>query len=606
MLNLNIKTPLYAAAALILMLAWACQTENFTEPPDPFEVQRLEDGNVAFQFGEGPGSFRIRTNAQNVTVTDKGNIRIRGTLFADRSNQAPVKFSQGDFILIKNAEPSMKSAHIDGIGDVPLSHGSFKMLTATGEEYTEFTAFGGYSEFTIPQVGILQEATVDQPEGTNILFAKGSDLPEGFPVNSDRTYYYFYYDDLVSFALGQAPFMIDRMAIDPDDPYLYVHANAMSIPGLESLEDGGFAVSVQGNIPFIPQESLSFGRVESFDYGNLLLQGSINLQSVFKVPIVIADATCVIGFGNLENGVNFFNGADVPMMMGLQGGFVLAVHDLANFTLGEAAVSLRIAGYSDFEFSWAGWITNEIRVLEPIEELLGFNTEGSAWDFFQIPGQVNEMKTWGTIGTDPGNWAFGFESQSYLNIPNIMKFDMGGITFDLSPSNLDLYCRMRIGGFGFVNFGGYIHDDGAFGIEAHAGSDVSFDLKILEIECGYRVGFDFDANVNGDWSFCLDGKAYLDISLGEPFFVAHPELIEYRHPDGRPLKLEISVGIDACLNNDGKFKGKVSFSFLKIGYSFKFSFSLNSAESNPLYDFQEIPYEEVPLENRFGPEVIVN
>jgi len=598
--------------SIILLFFSSCVKNEFIEPPDPFEIQRLEEGYVGFSFGNGVDSFKILTNQENIEITEKGNVRIRGTIFAERETLAPIKLSQGDFILLKNPQPNQKSANIDGVGDVPISRGSFKMMNTDNNGYEEFFGFGGYSEFTLPQVGILQEMSIEQPDGTNILFGQGSDLPDDFPVNPNRTYFYFYYEELVDFALGKSPFMIDRMALDPDDPYFYVHASAMAIPGLSSIEDGGFAASVQGNIPFSPQESLSFGKVQSFDYGNLLLQGSINMETTFGVPIIIADATAVIGFGNMTDGVNFFNGDDVPFMMGLQGGLVLAVHNLAEFTLGEAAISLEVYSYDNFEFRWAGWLSNEMRVLEPIEQLLGIDTEGTAWDFIQPPGVVNELKTWGTIGTDIDNWAFGIHTTSTLKISNIMTFDLGSVRFEMEKESLDFYCRMRVGFFGNVSFGGYIHGDGAFKISASARHNISFDLSILEIDVGYRVGFYLKGDADGGWKFCVNGKAYCDVSFGAPFFEAHPEIlvdhpeiIEYFRLGGPPLKGEFSAGVNACLNSSGKFKGKISFSFWSIGYSFNFSFSLNSSEAAPLENFREIPLEEVPLENRFGPVEIV-
>ena len=582
-----------------------CRTDNFEDPPDPFEVQRLEEGYVTFEFMGSDDQFKILTNAENVDTTDKGNIRIRGTIYAAREDQAPVRLSQGDFILLKNAPPAMKTATIDGLGEVPLSRGKFRAYKLGVSGYSEFNAFGGYSEFTLPQVGLTQELEIDAPEGANILFGQGSDLPEEFPVNPMRTYFYFYYDDLASFSLGQSPFMIDRMALDPDDPYFYVHANAMSIPGLESIEDGGFALSVQGYIPFIPQASLSFGNVKPFFNGNFMLQGSINLESVFKVPIVIKDATAVVAFATDNDGISFLNGEEVPFSMGLQGGLVLAVHDLAEFTLGEAAISLFVANYDNFEFSWAGWVSNEIRVLEPIEQLLGWETEGTAWEMIQPPGMVTNLKVWGTIGTDLDDWAFGILAESYLNL-GFMTVEMSNFKFYLAPRTLDLYAEMAVGFFGNLYFYGYIFDDGSYGMGAGAKKSYGFDKWGLSIHVGYKVGFDLEGNTSGTWEFCLEGKAYLDISVDweSPYWLEHPELLEHYSRNMDNLKAEISAGVSACLNSDGDFKGKVKFSFLGIGHSFDFKFSLGSSEANPAYNFQDVPLDEVPLENRFDIETI--
>ncbi len=588
-----------------MFILTSCRKENFVDPPDPFEPQRLEEGYLTFEFVNGIDSFRILTNKENVTLTDKGNVRIRGTIFADRDTLAPVKLSQGDFILLKGNCGQVKTATIDGYGELPVSPGKFKMFSLDGT-YEEFCGFGGYSEFVLPKVGIVQDMQIDQPDGAPILFGLGSELPEEFPVNAERTYFYFYYDDEVDFLLSKSSFMINRMALDPDDPYFYVHASAMSIPGFSSLVEGGFAVSVEGMIPFSAPSSLDFGDVESFENGNLLLEGSIDLKPTFGVPILIADATAVIGFGrNMQNGSNFFKGEEVPFNMGLKGAFILHVHDLAQWQLGESAVSLRINAYNNWEFNWAGFITNEIRVMEPIEDLVGIDRSGAAWEFISPPGITTELKTWGTIGSDPDNWFFGMHTESSLHIPGLGDYDLSQVKFELSTASLYLDCRLRIGFFGVSHFGGYIKESGAFGISASVYEDKTFDLSILEVSVGYKVGFKLDVKSDGDWDFCMKGKAYLDVSLGEPFFEAHPEVIEMYNLDGSPLKLEFSANVRACLNNDGEFRGRISFSFAGVGYGFDFSFSLGGAEGTPLENFREIPLDEVPLENRFGSEVIV-
>ena len=220
--------------SLLTLLISGCVKDNFTEPPDPFIKQRLEEGHVSFQFGNGVDSFKILTNSENVTFTDKGNIRIRGSIFADRDTLAPVRLSQGDFILLKNVGSNQKSVYLEEYGELPLSKGSFKLLNSSGSPSTEFQGFGGYSEFTLPQVGLIQDMEIPLVDGSPIGFAQGSELPD-FPVNPNNTYFYFYYDDLTDFVLSQSAFSISRMALDPDDPYFYVHANAMSIPGLNSL-----------------------------------------------------------------------------------------------------------------------------------------------------------------------------------------------------------------------------------------------------------------------------------------------------------------------------------------------------------------------------------
>lgn len=586
----------FTALGLLIMITGGCLKDEFKEPPDPFIKQRLEEGYVGFEFGNGVDSFKILTNKENVTITNKGNVRIRGSIFADRDSLAPVRLSQGDFILLKNPGSNQKTVSIEGHKDLPLSRGKFKMLNSDGSGYTEFYGFGGYSEFTLPQVGITQDMEIPTVDGSPINFAQGSDLPEGFPVNPDRTYFYFYYDDMADFVLSQSSFMINRLALDPDDPYFYVHANSLSIPGLESLEDGGFAVSVQGNIPFAPQSSLSFGDVESFDYGNIMIEGSINLEDFIGAPIVIEDATCTIGFGNMTDGVNFFEGGDVPMMMGLKGGFKLVVSDLAEWPLGDAAVSLRVGGYDNFQFSYAAYFDNEMSIFEPIETLTGIDGAATAFDFIKPPQEVRIIYTWGTLSSNIDDWNIGFHSESYMDLLGVMTIDLGSVTFEASPTRLFFDCDMPISFFSHIGLSGNIESSGAFMLKAytHAGED--FGCCGLSIDVGYKAHFILNVDADASWYFEIYGKAYLDISIGQPWIDAHGITGLEDNPDPR---VKASVSFSARLNSSGKFKGYIKFSFLGIGHKFSFSFSLNSTSNTSFESLEEIPLSEVPIENRF-------
>jgi hypothetical protein len=580
--------------SLLTLLIAGCVKDNFTEPPDPFIKQRLEEGHVSFQFGNGVDSFKILTNSENVTFTDKGNIRIRGSIFADRDTLAPVRLSQGDFILLKNVGSNQKSVYLEEYGELPLSKGSFKLLNSSGSPSTEFQGFGGYSEFTLPQVGLIQDMEIPLVDGSPIGFAQGSELPD-FPVNPNNTYFYFYYDDLTDFVLSQSAFSISRMALDPDDPYFYVHANAMSIPGLNSLEEGGFATSVQGNIPFEVPSSLSFGNVESFNYGNIMLEGSINLES-FGVPIVIDDANCTIGFGNMIDGQNFFNGGEVPMMMGLKGGFVLVVAEIVEWKLGDAAVSLRIGSYDDFEFSYAAYFDNEMSIFEPIERLTGIDASSSAFDFIQPPQEARTISTWGTLSSNIDDWTIGLKSESYMDFPGVMRVDMGSVEFEASNESLYFDCRMPISLFSSVGLSGEIKESGAFKLKAYTSAGESFGKWGLSIDIGYRAHFLLDVKSISDWYFEIYGKAYLDISIGQPWFDAHG-ITEFN--DLSDPRVKASISFKVTLQSSGKFSGYLKFSIWGKGYKLKFSFKLNSSEQYSVESLEEIPLDEVPIENRF-------
>ncbi|MCD6332917.1 MAG: hypothetical protein J7L89_06555, partial [Bacteroidales bacterium] len=473
---MRIKSSSFRFVCILILgsfMTTGCLKHEFTEPPDPFEQQRLEEGYATFEFGSGENKVTILTNKDNVTPTDKGNIRIRGTIFAGRNSLIPVRIGQGDYILVKHLTGGQKTVYLNGHGDIPLSKGSFKMLKNNHSGFESFEGFGGYSEFTLPKVGITQYLEIPTADGSPTGFALGSEL-EDFPVNPDRYYFYFYYGDQADFVLSQSSFMVDKMALDPDDPYFYVHASALSIPVLDAVEDGGFAVSVQGMIPFDVPSSLSFGKVESFNFGNIMLQASINLESVLEVPLVIQDATTVIGFGNLTDGVNFFNDMQVPMTIGIYGSFVVDIGGIVEWQVGEAAVSLRYGGPNDFKFSYAGVFDNDMSILSAIEDLTGIKADVSAFDFIQPPQQVMKIVAYGSIGSNINDWEVGMKSQSYMEFPHIMTIDLGGVDFEINPDHLYYNCRMPIAIFGHIGLAGEINKNGSFWLKAYSHAGVSY------------------------------------------------------------------------------------------------------------------------------------
>ncbi len=580
---------------IVALLVSSCIKNEFVEPPDPFEKDRLEEDILCFDFGNGIDSFKILTNADNVTYTDKGNLRIRGTIFADRDTLAPVRLSQGDFILLKTLEPGQKSIHTEEYGELPVSKGQYNVSCGVANT-TQFEGFGGYAEFTLPTVGLIQDMEIPLVDGSPIGFAQGSELAPDFPVHPDRTYFYFYYGEQAEFLIGQCTFAVTRMALDPDDPYFYVHAVGMDIPLLGVVEEGGFAVSVEGYIPFTVPGELSFGHVENFDNGNILVEASINLED-FGVPITIQDATAVIAFGqDPETGRSFFNGDQVPFMIGLKGGFELAIHDLASYELGVAAVSLNILGYDNFRFSFAGRYSDDVNIYQPMIDLIGIGEDLKVWDFIQPPGQHMQFEVWGTIGSSIEDWMFGLRAESYFEIPNIMTINLGKAAFEISKDRLYFDCSMRMSFFGHVGFEGDIHSDGAFRLKAYTYEDESFDLKILEIDVGYSAHFEVAADAAGNWYFEVHGRAYLDISIGQPWMELHgtPELKAMNDP-----RVKASVSFTGRLNSSGKFRCTIKFSFAGIGYKYTFSFNLKGSEPTAFESLEEIPLDEVPLENRF-------
>lgn len=580
---------------LFLLILSGCVKHEFQEPPDPFEKDRLEDGYTCFEFTNATDTFRLLTNPDNLTTTPKGNMRIRGTIFADRDTLPPVRLSQGDFILVRQLRGTPENLELEGHGPIPIHPVDIKVMNGPAG-CSDFKGFGGYAEFTLPQVGLVQDLEIPDVDGSPIGFARGADL-EGFPVNPNNFYFYFYYDNLVGFAVSQTGFYIDKMALDPEDPYFYVHADAMDIPGLSVVEGGGFAVSVQGNIPFTVPASLSFGHVEAFSYGNVMVEATINLEDVFGVPLTIDDATCTIGFGSVADGRGFFDGLAVPMMVGVKGSFVVVILEVIEWPLGDAAMSLRINGYNDFRYSFAGYFSNEATIFDALEDLTGIEGTADAFSFIKLPQQTWQIQTYGTLSTNIEEWEVGLKTNSEMEFPGIMTIDMGGVDFEANKDHLYYHCRMPISFFGTVGMEGEIERSGAFWIKGYTKAGESFGKWGLEIDVGYKAHFLLDVDAIDDWYFEVYGKVYLDISIGEPWLKAHG----YENWEGPPNpEIAASVSFEASLNSSGKFKGKIKFSFLGVGYSFGFSFSLGGEPSATSIEFlEEIPLDEVPIENRF-------
>lgn len=584
----TLKISLFKTIVFVLIISTlaSCRKEEFIEPPDPYELEMLNEEHTAIQFND---DLLLYTNTDNIDTTDNGNIRIRGTLFVENEDYGVIKHISGDFILLQGSDANKATYYTEEHGDLPISKGSFKILDKNGNVRGKFGGFGGYSKFKIPKIGMLREIKILELIGSTIGVKTGDEFP-GWPLNPERTYFYLDFtaiNESADFNISEWFFKVHRIAIDLLDPYFYSYTeiNSEKINAL-----CGFAVSVRGNIPFIVPEDLSFGRVKSFDNGNIYLNTTLDL-SLFdpSLHIVIDSSTTVIGFGRADPDapVNFFKGIDVALVMANYGGFTVAIDKGAStfeLNLGEAASSLYKETGDDLEFSYAGRVNGPETMNEIIENITGSSDVEQMLQYIPLNSATGDVLFMGTI-TGGDWWEYGLGIEAEL-AGSIMPIALGDGIFYVNPDGMHIQVSPNLPLFDSIGMSGDINFDGSFDFHAWAEADHSYSAGILDLGITFDAHIDLVVNNITDWYFRIDGYFYGEACADFPSHI----------PDAC---VSVEIGFGAEVSTEG-FEVSVRLGVDGVGFDVSMGFSWGKDGKTVSKDeCTIIPIEDVPEGNRY-------
>ena len=536
---------------LLAVVLGTCTKDNFVEPQDPFEVQRLEPNPEEIQLGSGDNALVIKTNQSNIIETETG-IRVKGSIFAQNEKYGDVRVSTGDFELIFNKAEGFYE-QIQGIGMVDL-----------------------------PNQGILSELKIDKFIYSPIGFKKGSEFEDtgifGWPINPDR--YYFYYETPDRFSLGITKTALDaisKVAVDPQDPYVFMACSFSGSP-FGPTDNIKMAFSTQGLIPFSPL--VDFYDIPSFN-GHIYMGANFPL---LNYPVSV-EGEYVLRFAD-ETGdaAKFFNGEDFNFKLGMNGQLTFD-HDALDWlnievVLGQATTYLQFDPSGETMLKWAGErSTPSATPSDFVAQVIGQD-----WDFLDYL-QITEQKEtfYGTIGTDLSDWEFGFKTESSMKIGNY-SIDMGGVELELSPERMYFKGSARLAGFSRASLSGEINKNGNFELKGKVSNGFHASTKGLSI--GYDLSLDVSfKHQDGTVTFKAKAKLSGEACLGK-------------------LCASFSIKASVTISSNGDFEVCFSIGIGKLGFDVCIDFTV--AENTEGYiqtmDYVEIPLEQVPIENRFEAE----
>lgn len=553
------------AYVLIIIISFlvGCVKENFVEPVDPFEDQELAANPEVFTIGQGSSALKLKTNPANVLQTENG-VRIKGTVFVQNSKYGDMPLSTGDFELVKNGADNF---------------------------YSNIT---GFSKVELPHEGLLKNLQMVGLSAAKFGFKKGSEFDLGafnWPVDSNR--YYFYYENnsspLQAVLDGSNFNLIQKIAIDPSDPFAFFQCDLSGTSLGEVISDVGFAVSVQGNIPFVP--AVDIGGITGFS-GNLYIEGTIPIK---KYQVAFTGEACV-GFnsGDPEGIKDFFTGKLQNFYVGMNGKCTLdnTVLDFLNVevVLGTATITLKYDKGGATELKFAGLReTPSSTVSDFLYQIIGRD-----WNFldYLIPYEQRET-FYGTVGTVIADWQLGFKLESSLHLPGFDPIDMGKSQLELTTSHMYFFGEVVVGGLSRVGVEGYADKTGNFKLTGFAKS--GFHASAGKLSIGYDLGMTVTMElheVNGNKVFTFTGEFHFDgkacVSIGKLHLCA-----------------SVHLSGSTSISSDGSYKICFSIGVGKLGFDVCISEDRNKSIASGKGMFTEtmtateIPLEQVPLENRF-------
>jgi hypothetical protein len=542
-------------AFISLILLMQCTKENFVEPVDPFVPQKLDANPEKFTLGTGNNALVIKTNKINLIQTEFG-YSIKGSVFVENKKYGDIRLTNGAFDIVKSPNGNYYS-DMKGLGVSELPHeGILKKLSLVG----------------------LPLAPMGMKKGSE--FETG---PFGWPVDPDRYYFYYENDEPYSAKISKSKLNnIRKVAIDPLDPYFFTSGD-LNGTKIGDISDAGIAVSAQGFIPFEPL--VTSYTIPKFS-GHFYISGTVPLG---KYPLAFSgEAVLALGKSS-ANHDNFFSGRNADFQMGLNGKVTLDNEALdwlnIEIILGKASLYLGYAQDGNTQIKFVG----ERQVPETTPSDFLYQVIGQDWDFLDYLIPVEQKETfYGTIGTELSEWELGFKSESTLNVLG-KKIDMGHTALEVTSSSMHFSGEAVVAGLSRVGVKGFAKRNGDFELTGYARNKLHASKGPLSL--GYELSMEATIkHESGDFTFKgkikLHGEACVDIGITD-------------------ICVGFTIRASVTISTNGEFEVCFSIGVAGIGFDVCIKYKRSNSINEDFYQvmtYNEIPIENVPVENRFEPE----
>jgi hypothetical protein len=232
-------------------------------------------------------------------------------------------------------------------------------LSFTLDEHGQVDTVAGTVGLELPGFGMFAGAVPSGLMRANVGYNTGAALADlDAPLADDRKYLFFEYDPGFEFESGPMALSSNTpsatMVLDPLDPMFYLHGDITGLGIASPIEEAGIGVSMQGLIPFVPEQTWGISAAYLNDFnGHLVIDGVVPVRNlplevegevIFELPTVLQESLLADGGPTLEvPDVSFEDLHELIMPdMGANGTLLFSADaGLLNVTLELAHASMR-------------------------------------------------------------------------------------------------------------------------------------------------------------------------------------------------------------------------------------------------------------------------
>jgi hypothetical protein len=256
--------------------------------------------------------------------------------------------------------------------------------------------------------------------------------------------------------------------------------------------------------------------------------------------------------------------------------------------LGKASGSIYIASYDDFEFSFAGLVTQPALTIPDIIKQMS-NIEGTDFLKYLEFGQSEKRIMFGTIGSDLDNWLIGYQytiSFVVFGTPIVSGF----ATLEISPEHFFIELGAELALIGEAKLTGEIKTNGDMSLEGYIEAGLEFDVDILSLEIEFYQDMLMYV-AYPDWGFHASGYFYGEVCCTLPPWGGWPDW---------DVCASLEIGYSVDINSDGTFE--ICTQFGVDGFGFDVCLNFDFDKNTPDMVVNNIPYSVITEKNKFYSE----